>query len=516
MQGNSLLESYEGIDLSGIAGEGKNRTRAQAKIQTSLIFDEKQAMEQIQRDLNKFYKTESHTEKESLTLSINNGVKDYIKYIAPQKSAEIDAMPVPNDKFFLWHTYFRDVFDRKGKSGFDIVIGNPPYLLCQPSNTEESLLNYYRTHFAVSSYKIDLFHLFFEQGIHLLKPKGILSFITPNTYLTNKYIRPLRFFILNNCDVLKLIIHDKVFESAQVDNATILLKKEKEKKHNVIIEKCENFTFNHFSVIDQQIWEKDKELIFNVNKTLEITFNNCTPLGKIGTTYFGIQAYDKKSATSSVLKNSKWLPIIDGGDIHPDLDAIPTNYFHYIESEIKSGGDYKYYENRRIVIRQIGKTPVSGFCNGGILGSNTLYNLNLTDKQYSLNYVYAILNSNVVKYYWTCKNSDNKALFPKIKGFQLKEIPIPIATSAQQKPIINLVNYILAAKKKNPTADTSKLEDEIDDLIYKLYGLTSEEIDIVKGAESSSSAQEVKSDGQGDKSNSDTTENSDFLQGEDL
>lgn len=518
MQGNSLLESYEGIDLSGIAGEKYKRTTAKSKDQTSLVFDEEQAMKQIQKDLNKFYSTESHAEKESLTLSINNGVKNYIKYIAPQKSTEIEAMPVPNDKFFLWHTYFRDVFDRKGKSGFDIVIGNPPYLLCQPSNTEETLLNYYRTHYAVASYKIDLFHLFFEQGIHLLKTNGILGFITPNTYLTNKYIRPLRFFILNNCDVLKLILHDKVFESAQVDNATILLKQGKEKKHNVIIEKCVNFSFKHVSVIDQQIWERDKELIFNVNKALEITFNNCTPLGKICTTYFGIQAYNKKNATSSISKSSKWLPIIDGGDIHPYLEAIPQNYFHYIASEIKSGGDYKYYANKRIVVRQIGKTPVSGFCNGGILGSNTLYNVNLKDKHYSLNYVYAILNSNVVKYYWSCKNSDNKALFPKIKGFQLKEIPIPIATPIQQQPIIDLVDSILTAKKKNPTANTFEQEKNINDLVYDLYGLSKPEINIIKGQTSSPSVQNDESNQpqQHTQGTDSINDNSSFLQGEDL
>ena len=64
--------------------------------------------------------------------------------------------------FILWQLYFPKVFRDNG--GFDIVIGNPPYRLCQPSNTSEYLLNYYKEHFAVASYKIDLFHLFFEQN----------------------------------------------------------------------------------------------------------------------------------------------------------------------------------------------------------------------------------------------------------------------------------------------------------------------------------------------------------------
>ena len=60
--------------------------------------------------------------------------------------------------------------------------------------TEESLIEYYKKS-EVASHKIDLFHLFFEKAIHLLKEKGLLGFITPNTYLTNKYIKPLRIMV---------------------------------------------------------------------------------------------------------------------------------------------------------------------------------------------------------------------------------------------------------------------------------------------------------------------------------
>ena len=60
--------------------------------------------------------------------------------------------------------------------------------------TEESLIEYYKKS-EVASYKIDLFHLFFEKAIYLLKEKGLLGFITPNTYLTNKYIKPLRIMV---------------------------------------------------------------------------------------------------------------------------------------------------------------------------------------------------------------------------------------------------------------------------------------------------------------------------------
>ena len=61
------------------------------------------------------------------------------------------------------------------------------------------------------------------------------------------------------------------------------------------------------------------------------------------------------------------------------------------------------------------------------------------------------------------------------------DLPIPPATAAQQKPVIALVDKILAAKKQDPSADTSALEAQIDGLVYALYGLTAEEIAVVEG-----------------------------------
>lgn len=514
MQGNSLLESYEGIDLSGLAGEKGSRTRAQSKDQLSLVFDEKQAMEQIQKDLNKFYKTDSHAEKESLTLSINNNVKEYIKYIAPQKSKEIDAMPVPNDKFFLWHTYFRDVFNRKGKEGFDIVIGNPPYLLCQPSNTDEKLLEFYRTHFSVASYKVDLFHLFFEEGINLLRKDGILGYITPNTYLTNKYILPLRRYILDECDVLRLVLHDKVFESAQVDNATIVLKKSKESSHSVVVEKCEGFVYNFYQNVKQKQWEDDKECVFNVEKEFNLISKYI--LGDIASVTFGLQTADKKTFVRNDPLDNQWHPCYTGKDVCRYCLPQPSLYFLNIPSKVKAGGcwDMSIHKSKKIVVRQIGAPePIFALDPVGIATLNTMYSIVLKDKLYSLEFLLGVFNSHIIKYWWLSKFADNKAIFPKIKGFQLKEIPIPTATSAQQKPIIDLVDSILAAKKKDPAADTSKLEEEIDDLVYDLYGLTPEEIAVVKG--DCLASDEARNDKSSKAQNSATTDD-DFLQGENL
>ncbi|HCQ14426.1 TaqI-like C-terminal specificity domain-containing protein, partial [Flavobacterium sp.] len=83
-----------------------------------------------------------------------------------------------------------------------------------------------------------------------------------------------------------------------------------------------------------------------------------------------------------------------------------NKYFNFISTNIKSGGDYSVYKKLRIVVRQIGETPIIGICEPDIVTSNTLYNLYITDEKYSLKYILAILNSSLIKKYWLSNYSD--------------------------------------------------------------------------------------------------------------
>ena len=69
-----------------------------------------------------------------------------------------------------------------------------------------------------------------------------------------------------------------------------------------------------------------------------------------------------------------------------------------------------------------------------------------------------------------------------LKHDTISKLPFPSARGDQQQPVIALVDRILVAKKANPSADTSSLEAEIDQLVYQLYGLTQEEIAIVEAS----------------------------------
>jgi len=377
----------------------------------------------------------------------------------------IDDPEIAENLAFNWEKEFPEIF---ANGGFDIVVGNPPYVLCQPSNTSEQTLKFYNG-FEVSSYKIDLYHLFFEKGIILSKNNAYISFITPNTYLVNKYNLKLREFILKNTQIKEIINYKNiVFEDANVDVSTIILKKINSSNESIKILLSSKNENKIILEKNQNDWLKDSERIFNLKKEFPINFSNCISLKEIAKTYFGIQAFDKKSSISSKKENEKYLPMIDGADIFRYQIAKYNQYFNFIDDNIKSGGDYKVYEKERIVVRQIGKTPIIGYCGANILTSNTIYNIFSTTDEFDLKYLFTLLNSKLLKKYWEYKYNDNKNLFPKIKGYQLDDLPLVNISLEKQQPFIEKADKMLS------------LNGELQDLSQKFQRMLLRKFDLEK------------------------------------
>src|SRR3990172_6341590 len=118
----------------------------------------------------------------------------------------------------------------KDEDGFDAIVGNPPYRMMQPHNTEKSILNYFKEKFNVAEFKIDLFHLFIQQSINKLKNNGLLGYITPSSLLNNVYVENLRIWILDNCRIDKTSLSkEKIFKDADVYTAVYIFEKETNK-----------------------------------------------------------------------------------------------------------------------------------------------------------------------------------------------------------------------------------------------------------------------------------------------
>lgn len=175
MQGNSLLESYKGVDLSQIQNkvkrgksvmirEKRSNQMVVSKPELSLVFDEQDAQKNIQDIIKLYFDVTDHVKRDDLRRQITLSIKDYIKKCGPAIVGEVDDLEIPNDQFFLWHTYFADVFEQ---GGFDIVIGNPPYGVSIKDDYRKAVVASWGN---VPDYEI--YYYFIVLAAPLLKKKG--------------------------------------------------------------------------------------------------------------------------------------------------------------------------------------------------------------------------------------------------------------------------------------------------------------------------------------------------------
>jgi len=222
MQGNSLLESYQGIDLSDLT---------KTKAQRGLFDSEDAERESLVADLQRFYNTSDHTERDRLLNQIINNVRRQL--FAKQITLPQGFDPSENSDFFLWHTWFADVFQN---GGFDIVIGNPPYIQLQKSlgytaidkkgkEYDVKLGDLYKdAKFATFEKTGDIYCLFYELGNRMLKPGGHLCFITSNKWMRAGYGQSIRNYFSQKTNPKTLIDFGgiQIFDSATVDTNILL------------------------------------------------------------------------------------------------------------------------------------------------------------------------------------------------------------------------------------------------------------------------------------------------------
>jgi len=186
MQGNSLIESYGGFDLSRIAG--KTVGRPSTSTQYVIGLDSDLSQKNLQRLLREYFSVTDHQKKATMRSAINAEVKTLIRESVggnPAFLAKLDQLdPSANQDFFLWHTWFKDIFD---KGGFDIVIGNPPYVSAvEMARTEyEKLI--YKKNYPQATGAYDIYVLFLLRG--LMITKNVFFWIIPNKFLIADYAK---------------------------------------------------------------------------------------------------------------------------------------------------------------------------------------------------------------------------------------------------------------------------------------------------------------------------------------
>lgn len=385
MQGNSLIESYKGLDLSKLTYAKKSG----GHISQYSIFedDTKQLQREVTQLLTQYYSCSDHYKKTDLRNKTSNTIAKQlsVQNFDADILRELRTLDLAgNDQFFLWHTWFSDVFN---KGGFDIVIGNPPYV---KEYTNRKAFDGFRE---VSPYymgKMDLWYGFACHGIDLLKQEGTLCFIAQNNWTTSAGAKKMRNKVISDSQILQLLDFNTymVFENAEIQTMVMLFKRnqdiddyefdyriitqcnEKEDMLALLTKRKRNTKYllpiiNRYALKDNLLTFSENNLIFDKitkDKTYlqdnEIAqgivfpqdFLNKQGANKLGNKYpigIGIFGLDQSEKDSMIL-NEKELELIQPyfttEQIHRYYtDSNNTQWMIYTDSSFKNAGKMKDY-----------------------------------------------------------------------------------------------------------------------------------------------------------------------------
>lgn len=420
------------------------------------------------------------------------------------------------------------------KDGFDIVIGNPPYVKLETIKDQSRLLE--TQGYEVFTKRGDLYCLFTERGFQLLKKGGTFSYIMSNKWLQAEYGRPLRKYFLQH--ELKSLIDfgdNDLFKGATVYPCIFVARKAQPAAEMdcVYMKYYDRFTFiqdianwrSKFSIA--KLTDDTWMLSGDSSAVMQRVMTNSIPLGEYikgaavrGVTCGATAAFILDSETSHAIMDADntsrtiMHPVLRGRDVHPwvsvhtgyyligtfparhlsidDYPAIKQHLLDYGRTKLeqtgakgsrkKTGnawfetqdqiGYYKTFALPKIMYQKFQVKPCFFYDESGLFCNDSMWMIPTSDKA-----LVGVLNSKIG--WWLiskfCTQIQN--------GYQLiweyfSKIPVPKVLPPE---LSTFVEEILAAKKENPSADVSALEEKIDNLVFDLYGLTPEEREIVKG-----------------------------------
>jgi type I restriction-modification system DNA methylase subunit len=437
--------------------------------------------------------------------------------------------------FFPWKFEFSEVFE---KGGFDIVIGNPPYIQLQKSFDED---RHYADLYENLNYKTfertgDIYALFYEKGLNLLKENGILIYITSNKWMRANYGKSLRKF-LSEYEPLELIdLGPNIFDSATVDTNILIVRKRKTKEKNLkaltlktkdMISSLKEESFTKLTNLSEDSWiilspeeQRIKEKIESIGTPLKDW--NINIYYGIKTGYNEAFIIDGKTKEELIKKDPKSAeiikPILRGRDIkrykaefvdkwlintHNGYTNSKGKYILPVDvnkySAIKQHLD-KYWDKLKkrqdkgatpynlrncAYLEEFEKekivwTPVNGIYNFTLIKrgwyfNNSVFMITGREIKFLLAVLNSILTQNLTITLFT--NLSQKGNYAYGSKISMLGIPIPKIPENKQLPFENLVDIIIEKKQKGE--DTTKEEFQIDLMVYKLYDISYDEIKII-------------------------------------
>jgi len=450
MQGNSLLEQYKGADLSTMT-ENKLKSGQGITLFDNILDVYRM---QLREKLTEYYACPVHDKK----VQLRRDIADIVKQQLIEQGIRIDFEDLDfsaNNQFFLWHTWFHDVFSRPSKEGFDIVIGNPPYGAKYDNQTRSYYKNSYVTAKSIQGVQkgsLDTYTLFIELGYNLLRQDGCFAYIIPISLTSSDSLTGVHRILMNNCNTIHISSYavrpKPVFENAFVNTSILLFQKTKTPCKHLYSTKMHRrgSEFDLQKLIDnlqfvdvkgQTLYGRIPKIGSEIEKTILNKLFKQTKLG----------SFMKTSGSPIIYRYA-------GGRYF----KVVTNY-----SNASSAERTIYFANKKIADAV-----------GCILSSNLsfwfyqIFSDNLNWKTYEIeNFTIPQLSTENVEY------------LDRLYSRYLTDIE----TKANIRTTSGDSSYNVDSFKEYKIVRSKAIIDEIDDYICPLYGLTQEETDFIKNYE---------------------------------
>ncbi len=447
------------------------------------------------------------------------------------KKLETEIEEIKNNKIyehsFEWRFEFPEVLNEAGDfTGFDVVIGNPPYIR---QEEVKELNKYFQSNFLSFSGKSDIYVFFYEKGINILKPGGVFNFITSGKFFEASYGKSLIEFLLNNTEIIEIINFNDlpVFEGATAYPLIYLAKKQKKS----------DFRFSYFDLnelptlsLKEKLNEiqplKTSKSIFTqtdfkfvdtkVSSIIEKVKVGSVPIKEFcGLPIVGVKTGYNEGFLTSLTERKFVKPYVFGRDIKKYGSITTSNqiifpynedFFFFFLKDDAEIFSFLYSQKEKLSERAIIKDGIKNKSkcwyeyqqvNKAIdhnneyivypnvsLGNNFTFAkgvvIDMTGFLIKSNsrYLLAILNSKLIAFLMNIWCISRRGGYLEYKVQYVEKIPIKNISEKDQKQFVDLVEQVLIGHKNN--IETLKLEAEIDQLVYQLYDLTEEEIKIVE------------------------------------
>ena len=375
---------------------------------------------------------------------------------------------VAGEKAFDWQKEFPQVFEN---GGFDVVIGNPPYVFAREKVSEKDKA-YYSTTYESAKYQVNTYIIFMEQSLLLTKRNGIIGLIVPNSWLMTYSGESLRKLFIEKTSVNKIVnLYGKSFEDANVETViTIISNKVSNTDHSIEIlkndENSNSFEFlHHKKQIDFSKNPSFEFLVFQDDLSGSLTKKlreGCKGLDEVACVKAGLQAYEKgkgipkQSAEDVKLRpydytyqyNEDTYKYLDGSNVLR-YGINWTGLWLWYGNHLAAPRTLNLFTDEKIIVREI--TSEYPHCLNAVYTEDTyLYNrsniaiVKRDGEHFSLKYILTLLNSTLLSFYF--KKNTAKAerkLFPKIILNDLRLFPIKVIAEKDQQPFIALASTML-------------------------------------------------------------------------